>query len=137
MPNEKSIRRLSGKPCWIRIPLHLFRNLFPRPRTRSAARINQPDIMNMQILDLMRDLRASTPAALSQKEIQMANVRVPTDFPTIAAAMSNVNPGDTIVLDPGYSNETATVSVNDIFGRRFPDRFVQWDKHVFVYGDAD
>jgi Ca2+-binding RTX toxin-like protein len=44
----------------------------------------------------------------------MANVRVPTDFPTIAAAMSNVNPGDTIVLDPGYSNETATVSVNGL-----------------------
>src|SRR3954451_23866186 len=44
----------------------------------------------------------------------MANVRVPTDFPTIAAAMSNVNPGDTIVLDPGYRNETATVSVNGL-----------------------
>lgn len=44
----------------------------------------------------------------------MATVRVPTDYPTISAAMSHVLAGDIISLDPGYSNEVATVTVNGI-----------------------
>lgn len=41
-----------------------------------------------------------------------------SDFPTIAAAMSSSGPGDVIELEPGYSNETATVlfSGMTIFG---------------------
>lgn len=33
-----------------------------------------------------------------------------SDFPSIAAAMQSAGPGDTIELEAGYSNETATVS---------------------------
>jgi Ca2+-binding RTX toxin-like protein len=36
-------------------------------------------------------------------------------FPTIAAAMLAASPGDTIVLENGYSNETAAVTVNNLF----------------------
>jgi Ca2+-binding RTX toxin-like protein len=38
-----------------------------------------------------------------------------SSFPTIAAAMAAANPGDAIVLESGYSNETATVTVNNLF----------------------
>jgi hypothetical protein len=41
-------------------------------------------------------------------------VHVPSDYPTIAVAMGHVIPGDTIQLDTGYSNETATVTVNGL-----------------------
>ncbi len=37
-----------------------------------------------------------------------------SSFPTIDAAMAVASPGDTIVLEPGYSTETATVTHNDI-----------------------
>lgn len=41
-----------------------------------------------------------------------------SDFPSIAAAMTVAGPGDTIYLEAGYSNETATISFNNmtIFG---------------------
>ena len=41
-----------------------------------------------------------------------------SDFPTIAASMLSSGPGDTIQLEAGYSNETATVlfSGMTIFG---------------------
>jgi Ca2+-binding RTX toxin-like protein len=44
----------------------------------------------------------------------MATVRVPTNYPTIAAAMGFVGPGDTIMLDPGYGNEIAAVTVEGL-----------------------
>jgi hypothetical protein len=43
-----------------------------------------------------------------------STVHVPSDYPTIAVAMGHVIPGDTIQLDTGYSNETATVTVNGL-----------------------
>jgi Ca2+-binding RTX toxin-like protein len=44
----------------------------------------------------------------------MATVHVPGNFPTIAAAMAHVILGDTIALDPPYSNETAAVTVEGL-----------------------
>ena len=44
----------------------------------------------------------------------MAIVRVPFDYPTIAAAMPHVAPSDTLQLDPGYSGESAVVSVSGL-----------------------
>ena len=44
----------------------------------------------------------------------MAVLHVPTDYPTIAAAMLSASPNDTIQLESGYSNETAAVTVNNI-----------------------
>lgn len=46
----------------------------------------------------------------------MATLTVGSGFsyPTISAAMMDASPGDTILLGAGYSDETATVSENDI-----------------------
>ncbi len=44
----------------------------------------------------------------------MAILLVPTDFPSIAAAMQAAAPSDTIQLASGYSNETATVTVDNL-----------------------
>lgn len=37
-----------------------------------------------------------------------------SSFPTVASAMLSAAPGDTISLESGYSNETATVTVNNL-----------------------
>ena len=44
----------------------------------------------------------------------MAILLVPSVYPTIAAAMLSAAPSDTIQLESGYSDETATVTVNNI-----------------------
>ena len=44
----------------------------------------------------------------------MAILLVPSQYPSIAAAMLAASPADTIQLASGYSNETATVTVNNI-----------------------
>lgn len=44
----------------------------------------------------------------------MPTIRVPSDQPTIAAAISVAGPGDTIALEGGYVNESATVTVENL-----------------------
>lgn len=44
----------------------------------------------------------------------MAILLVPSQYPSITAAMLAASPADTIQLQNGYSNETATVTVNNI-----------------------
>ena len=45
----------------------------------------------------------------------MAIISVPTDHATIAAAVAAANPGDTIVIEPGYTTaETVSVGVNNL-----------------------
>lgn len=44
----------------------------------------------------------------------MAIIRVPTDQPTIADASAVAMPGDTIQLEPGYSGEGATITVENL-----------------------
>ncbi len=44
----------------------------------------------------------------------MARLLVPSDFPTIAAAVAAAQPGDVIALESGYSGESAGVGVDDL-----------------------
>jgi Ca2+-binding RTX toxin-like protein len=48
------------------------------------------------------------------EESSMAILLVPSQYATIAQAMLSSAPGDSILLEGGYKNETATVSVNNI-----------------------
>ena len=40
----------------------------------------------------------------------MATIRVPSDYPTISAAITAASPGDTIIVDPGVYNEAITIN---------------------------
>src|SRR5215218_5990034 len=44
----------------------------------------------------------------------MPTIFVPSQQPTIAAAVSVAAPGDVIQLQPGYTGETATITVNSL-----------------------
>ena len=44
----------------------------------------------------------------------MATLLVPTEYVTIDEAMAAAQPGDLIVLEPGYSGETVSVTVDNI-----------------------
>jgi Ca2+-binding RTX toxin-like protein len=44
----------------------------------------------------------------------MAILQVPSDFPTIAAALAAAQPGDTIEIASGYGSETATAATDGL-----------------------
>ncbi|MGV8989634.1 MAG: calcium-binding protein [Cypionkella sp.] len=62
--------------------------------------------------------QTSGPNNHGEIDMTVLNVGPGSDFATIAAAMSAAGPGDTIHLESGYSNETATISYSGmtIFG---------------------